>query len=58
MKKALFLISATTVFLLNFITNAHAYDNVYVFGDSLSDGGNIGRFTTDGKNSELYDEYK
>ncbi|MDE9467822.1 autotransporter outer membrane beta-barrel domain-containing protein [Xenorhabdus bovienii] len=61
MKKALFLISATTLFLLNSITNAHAhahtYDNVYVFGDSLSDGGNIGRFTTDGKNSELYDEY-
>ncbi|MBI6548282.1 autotransporter outer membrane beta-barrel domain-containing protein [Xenorhabdus lircayensis] len=57
MKKALFLISATTALLVYFITNAHAYDDVYVFGDSLSDGGNIGRFTTDGKNAELYDEY-
>ncbi|MDX7992832.1 autotransporter outer membrane beta-barrel domain-containing protein [Xenorhabdus littoralis] len=57
MKKAQFLISATTAFLFNCIPNAHAYDNVYVFGDSLSDGGNLGRFTTDGKDSELYDEY-
>ncbi|WP_340618176.1 autotransporter outer membrane beta-barrel domain-containing protein [Xenorhabdus entomophaga] len=57
MKKTFFLISTTTAFLFNFITHAHAYDNVYVFGDSLSDGGNVGRFTTDGKNSELYDEY-
>ncbi|MBD2811844.1 autotransporter domain-containing protein [Xenorhabdus sp. Vera] len=57
MKKALFLISAITVVLLNFMTNAHAYDDIYVFGDSLSDGGNIGKFTIDGKNAELYDEY-
>ncbi|MEQ1974718.1 autotransporter domain-containing protein [Xenorhabdus sp. SGI240] len=57
MKKALFLVSATTTLLVNLITNAYAYNNVYVFGDSLSDGGNIGRFTTDGKDAELYDEY-
>ncbi|OTA19541.1 outer membrane esterase [Xenorhabdus beddingii] len=57
MKRALFLIPATAACLLSFTTHVHAYNNVYVFGDSLSDGGNIGRFTTDGKDSELYDEY-
>ncbi|MBD2781836.1 autotransporter outer membrane beta-barrel domain-containing protein [Xenorhabdus szentirmaii] len=57
MKTASFLISATTALLFNFIPNTYAYDDIYVFGDSLSDGGNIGRFTTDGKNAELYDEY-
>ncbi|OKP01129.1 autotransporter outer membrane beta-barrel domain-containing protein [Xenorhabdus eapokensis] len=57
MKKALFLVSATTVLLVNLTTNSYAYNNVYVFGDSLSDGGNIGRFTIDGKDAELYDEY-
>ncbi|CDG17697.1 autotransporter domain-containing esterase [Xenorhabdus doucetiae] len=58
MKKALFLVSATTALFVNLMTNSYAYDNVYVFGDSLSDGGNLfGKFTTDGKDSELYDEY-
>ncbi|AOM39829.1 autotransporter outer membrane beta-barrel domain-containing protein [Xenorhabdus hominickii] len=57
MKTAYWVTSATTVFLINFITNAYAYNNVYVFGDSLSDGGNLGRFTTNGNDSELYDEY-
>ncbi|WP_036770777.1 autotransporter domain-containing esterase [Photorhabdus australis] len=36
------------------ISNAHAYDNLYVFGDSLSDSGNNGRYTVDGKTSDLY----
>ncbi|MDX7987370.1 autotransporter domain-containing protein [Xenorhabdus sp. 12] len=57
MKKTHLVLSTTTAFLLSFVSNTHAYDNVYVFGDSLSDGGNLGRFTTDGKESELYDEY-
>ncbi|WP_446471257.1 autotransporter domain-containing protein [Xenorhabdus stockiae] len=57
MKKALFGISTTTLLLTSFITNSYAYDTTYVFGDSLSDGGNKGRYTTDGANSELYDEY-
>ncbi|MDC9594094.1 autotransporter domain-containing protein [Xenorhabdus sp. IM139775] len=59
MKKALFLVSATTALFVNLMTNSYAYDNVYVFGDSLSDIGNtyFGRFTTDGEDSELYDEY-
>ncbi|ANI31700.1 lipase [Yersinia entomophaga] len=33
-----------------------AYDNVYVFGDSLSDTGNNGRFTYDSNQHYLYDE--
>ncbi|MGG4625663.1 autotransporter outer membrane beta-barrel domain-containing protein [Serratia odorifera] len=35
---------------------AMAYDRVYVFGDSLSDSGNNGRFTYDGSQHLLYDE--
>ncbi|MDC9580545.1 autotransporter domain-containing protein [Xenorhabdus sp. PR6a] len=62
MKKALFLVSATTALLLaNFMTNSYAYDNVTVFGDSLSDGGNtiLGKFTftTNDEDPELYDDY-
>ncbi|WP_340610324.1 autotransporter outer membrane beta-barrel domain-containing protein [Xenorhabdus bharatensis] len=57
MKKVLFGISTATLLLTSFITNSYAYNNTYVFGDSLSDGGNNGRYTTDGANSELYDEY-
>jgi outer membrane lipase/esterase len=37
-------------------TPALAYDQVYVFGDSLSDTGNNGRFTYDGNKHLLYDE--
>ncbi len=57
MKKIIFLVSATSALLMNAIPNTYAYDTVYVFGDSLSDGGNKSRFTTDGKDAELYDEY-
>lgn len=35
---------------------AMAWDNLTVFGDSLSDGGNIGRFTYDGGQYPIYDE--
>ncbi len=35
---------------------AQAYDQLYVFGDSLSDTGNNGRFTYDGNQHLLYDE--
>ncbi|WP_380182535.1 autotransporter outer membrane beta-barrel domain-containing protein [Kalamiella sp. sgz302252] len=35
---------------------ALGWDNLYVFGDSLSDGGNNGRFTWDGSRHPLYDE--
>ncbi len=35
---------------------ARAYDQLYVFGDSLSDTGNNGRFTYDSNQHLLYDE--
>ncbi len=35
---------------------ALAWDTLTVFGDSLSDGGNVGRFTYDGAQHPLYDE--
>ncbi|WP_156293460.1 autotransporter outer membrane beta-barrel domain-containing protein [Serratia oryzae] len=35
---------------------AQAYDQLYVFGDSLSDTGNNGRFTYDSRQHQLYDE--
>ena len=35
---------------------ARAWDNLTVFGDSLSDSGNVGRFTWDGATHPLYDE--
>lgn len=36
--------------------SALAWDNLTVFGDSLSDGGNVGRFTYDGAQHPLYDD--
>ncbi|MCE0491261.1 autotransporter domain-containing protein [Pantoea sp. Mb-10] len=36
--------------------SALAWDNLTVFGDSLSDGGNVGRYTFDGSQHALYDE--
>ena len=43
---------------LAFFLNApvQAYDQLYVFGDSLSDTGNNGRFTYDNRQHQLYDE--
>jgi len=35
---------------------ARAWDSLTVFGDSLSDGGNVGRYTWDGAQHPLYDE--
>ncbi|MFD3240863.1 autotransporter outer membrane beta-barrel domain-containing protein [Rahnella perminowiae] len=35
---------------------AQAFDQLYVFGDSLSDTGNIGRWTFDSSSHQLYDE--
>ncbi|MCP9269072.1 SGNH/GDSL hydrolase family protein [Xenorhabdus sp. XENO-1] len=57
MKKALLFTPALLALSISAISNAHAYNNTYVFGDSLSDSGNNGRYTTDGKTSQLYDEY-
>ncbi|WP_338802995.1 autotransporter domain-containing protein [Xenorhabdus griffiniae] len=57
MKKAFLFTPALLALSINAISNAHAYDQVYIFGDSLSDGGNNGRYTTDGAKSQLYYEY-
>lgn len=35
---------------------AYAWDSLTVFGDSLSDSGNVGRFTYDGARHPLYDD--
>ncbi|MBP6563416.1 MAG: autotransporter domain-containing protein [Neisseriaceae bacterium] len=37
-------------------TSASAYSQLYVFGDSLSDGGNNGRYTYNGDQNPLYNE--
>ncbi|CAI0932359.1 autotransporter outer membrane beta-barrel domain-containing protein [Serratia quinivorans] len=42
--------------LCSMTTPALAYDQLYVFGDSLSDTGNNGRFTYDSNKHLLYDE--
>ena len=42
--------------LCSMTTPAQAYDQLYVFGDSLSDTGNNGRFTYDSNKHPLYDE--
>ncbi|CAI2791983.1 Lipase 1 precursor [Serratia grimesii] len=42
--------------LCSMTTPAQAYDQLYVFGDSLSDTGNNGRFTYDSNKHQLYDE--
>ncbi|CDH04118.1 Lipase 1 precursor (Triacylglycerol lipase) [Xenorhabdus bovienii str. oregonense] len=57
MKKAFLFTPALLALSISAISNAHAYNNTYVFGDSLSDSGNNGRYTTDGKTSQLYAEY-
>ncbi|PHM38704.1 outer membrane esterase [Xenorhabdus mauleonii] len=74
MKKASLFTPALLALSINAISTANAYDykNFYVFGDSLSDGGNkkaikekkgekddkdTGKYTTDGATSQLYAEY-
>ncbi|AOM39830.1 autotransporter outer membrane beta-barrel domain-containing protein [Xenorhabdus hominickii] len=57
MKKAFLFTPALLALSINAISTANAYNQVYVFGDSLSDGGNNGRYTTDGAISQLYHEY-
>lgn len=50
---------ATALFwasLLALPVTAHAYSELYVFGDSLSDGGNNGRYTYNGDQNLLYNE--
>ncbi|BET96701.1 autotransporter outer membrane beta-barrel domain-containing protein [Xenorhabdus taiwanensis] len=54
MKKAFLFTPALLALSINAISNAHAYSQVYVFGDSLSDGGNNGIYMPDGKKNQLY----
>ncbi|UXO71046.1 autotransporter domain-containing protein (plasmid) [Pantoea dispersa] len=49
-------VAFATLSCLHVPFNALAWDNLTVFGDSLSDGGNVGRFTYDGAQHPLYDE--
>ncbi|WP_340618177.1 autotransporter outer membrane beta-barrel domain-containing protein [Xenorhabdus entomophaga] len=55
MKKAFLFTPALLALSINAVSTAYAYDQVYVFGDSLSDSGNEGRYTTDQK--QIYAEY-
>ncbi|CAM3732322.1 autotransporter domain-containing protein [Xenorhabdus thuongxuanensis] len=54
MKKAFLFTPALLALSINAISNAHAYSQVYEYGDSLSDGGNNGIFMPDGKENPLY----
>ncbi|OCA56034.1 autotransporter outer membrane beta-barrel domain-containing protein [Photorhabdus namnaonensis] len=56
MKRAFIFTPGMLALSISAISNAYAYDHLYVFGDSLSDGGNNGRFTTNGTTSELYND--
>jgi outer membrane lipase/esterase len=55
-KSALSAIAIATLSALLTPVPALAWDNLTVFGDSLSDSGNVGRFTFDGAQHPLYDE--
>ncbi|WP_434524173.1 autotransporter outer membrane beta-barrel domain-containing protein [Photorhabdus asymbiotica] len=54
MKRSFIFAPGILALSISVISNAHTYDNLYVFGDSLSDSGNNGRYTVDGKTSDLY----
>ncbi|WP_058973422.1 autotransporter outer membrane beta-barrel domain-containing protein [Type-D symbiont of Plautia stali] len=57
MKNRRYALSAAAVAVALIASPAsHAWDSLTVFGDSLSDSGNIGRFTADGSQHPLYDE--
>ncbi|EYU15902.1 autotransporter domain-containing esterase [Photorhabdus aegyptia] len=56
MKRAFIFTPGMLALSISAISNAHTYDHLYVFGDSLSDSGNGGRYTTDGTTSELYND--
>ncbi|WP_387465901.1 autotransporter outer membrane beta-barrel domain-containing protein [Photorhabdus sp. RM323S] len=60
MKRSFIFAPGMLALSISAISNAHAYDNLYVFGDSLSDGGNNGRYTVDdinGTESKLYNDF-
>ncbi|WP_455844405.1 autotransporter outer membrane beta-barrel domain-containing protein [Pantoea agglomerans] len=55
-KSALSAVAIATLTALLTPVPALAWDSLIVFGDSLSDSGNVGRFTFDGAQHPLYDE--
>lgn len=55
-KSALSAVAIATLTALLTPAPALAWDSLTVFGDSLSDSGNVGRFTFDGAQHPLYDE--
>lgn len=55
-KSALSAVAIATFTALLTPVPALAWDSLTVFGDSLSDSGNVGRFTFDGAQHPLYDE--
>ncbi|CDG17698.1 autotransporter domain-containing esterase [Xenorhabdus doucetiae] len=59
MKKAFLFTPALLALSINAISNANAYtyNTIYVSGDSLSDKGNVGCFTTDCTKNKFYFEY-
>ncbi|MCA6221151.1 autotransporter outer membrane beta-barrel domain-containing protein [Photorhabdus antumapuensis] len=56
MKRSFILAPGMLALSVSAISNAHTYDHLYVFGDSLSDSGNGGRYTTNGTTSKLYND--
>lgn len=50
------LVALATVSALTTPLPAMAWDSLTVFGDSLSDTGNVGRFTYNSATNPLYDE--
>ncbi|OWO82081.1 autotransporter domain-containing esterase [Photorhabdus luminescens] len=56
MKRAFIFTPGMLALSISAISNAHTYDQLYVFGDSLSDGGNKGRYMINGTTSELYND--
>lgn len=55
-KSSLSAVAVATLTALLLPPSAGAWDSLTVFGDSLSDGGNVGRFTFDGAQHPLYDD--
>ncbi|MCC8466154.1 MULTISPECIES: autotransporter outer membrane beta-barrel domain-containing protein [Photorhabdus] len=56
MKRAFIFTPGMLALSISAISNAHAYDHLYVFGDSLSDGRKGHRYMINGKTNKLYND--
>lgn len=56
MKRAFIFTPGMLALSISAISNAHTYDHLYVFGDSLSDGRKGHRYMINGKTNELYND--